>query len=236
MFLIFCVAELSAQNEHNFILNTSLGYNYVYEDKAENLPAGWPSQLSDKEINDFKLSVAIGRKLRSNFYYGLGFSLNLRKDEWNPGVNKPRYDSGFAISFSTSNSVSQRSVFGPLAYFQYNLNLSEKSRFMLTLISQYDFEKNVDEHRAFVPGTMPGNDYFTTHYTTYESKRQYFQTGLVPGFRMNIYRNFGLDFTLGSMAYRIKTAESRLPDIKKSRKFAVGFKPENWTLGFHLTF
>lgn len=236
LFLIFSIAELSAQNEHNFILNTSLGYNYSYEDKAENLPYGGTYRLSDKEINDLKLSVAIGRKLRSNFYYGLGFSLNLRKNELNPGVNKPHYDSDFGIYFETSNSVSQWSVYSPLAYLQYNLNLSEKSRFVLTLISQYDFEKNIDEHRLFVPGMMPGNDYFTTRYNIYESKRQYFQTGLVPGFRMNIYRNFGIDFTFGSIAYRIKTAESRLPDIKKSSEFTFGFKPENWTIGFHLYF
>jgi hypothetical protein len=237
MFLIFFISESIAQTEHNYILNTNLGYNYAFVDKVDEMTYDmYNMMLSEREINDLNLSVSMGRKLRSNFYYGLGFTLNLRKDELNPGVNKPHYESEMGVYLSSYNAVSQTSIYGPMAYFQYYFNLSERSFFTLTLISQYDFEKNVSEHRVFTPGIMPGNEYFTINVYSSKSKRQYFKTGLVPGFRMNIYRSFGVDITMGSMAYRIKTTESRLPDIKKSREFAIGFKPENWTIGFHLAF
>lgn len=236
LLLVFYAIELNAQTEQNYILNFNIGYNYAYEDKAENVPYGVPVELSDKEINDLTFTFTIGRKLKSNLYCGLGVSHSLFKEELNPGVNKPRYNSEIDVYFQTSNAVSKRSTYGPMAYIQYNLNLGERIRFIVSFISQYDIEKNIQEYHIFVPGMISSDDYYTTHSTFYESDRQYFKASVVPGFRINLHKNFGIDFVFGSLGYRIKTVESRLSDIKKSREFNVGFKPENWTAGLHLAF
>ncbi|TVQ15194.1 MAG: hypothetical protein EA361_06285 [Bacteroidetes bacterium] len=235
--LIFCFVEVSAQKEQNFILSTNVGYNYTYEDKSENLPVGGFFLPEDKKINDLNFSMSAGRKFSSNFYYGLGFALNMRKEEWNPDVNKPYRDKETGWTSTTSNAVSENYVYSPLAFLQYVANLGERAQVTLSLISQYDFEKSTEERKLFQPGQL-GDDNFITHTSRKESTREYFNAGLMPGFRMNLYKSFGLNIAFGSVAYRIKTAESRLPDmdIKASREFIVRFRPEDWRIGLHLTF
>ncbi|MFN2395477.1 MAG: hypothetical protein ABR597_07290 [Bacteroidales bacterium] len=233
LFLVFYFAGLSAQSEQNFILNTNIGYNYAYEDKADDYPFDMYSVPRDKTINNLEFSVAIGKKFKSNFYYGIGFALNLQKTEVYPGINKPYYDSEFGYYYRSYNNVFKDYVYSPLVYLQYITNLGERFKMTVTLISQYDFEKSFAKFTRYEPVSFEN---YTTSVNTDESKREYISALLVPGFKLNLYKSFGMNVSFGSMAYRIKTAESLLPDIKKSREFAIDFKPENWTLGFHLYF
>ncbi|MFP4060912.1 MAG: hypothetical protein ACLFUC_10560, partial [Bacteroidales bacterium] len=214
------------------------GYSYTYDDKADYPAPGGSYIPEDRKINDLDFSMSIGRKFRSNFYYGLGFALNLWQEEWNPDVNDPFRDTIHGITFSSSNAVSKNYVYSPLAYLQYVTNLGERAQVTLTLISRYDFEKATSVNKLFQPGYMGEDDNFITHTSEKESTREYFNTGLVPGFRLYLYKGFGVNIAFGSVAYRIKTAESILPDmdIKKSREFNVRFRPEDWRIGLQLAF
>jgi hypothetical protein len=236
LFFILFITELSAQTERNYIVNSDVNYNYTYMDKAENFEFGGTTILSDRKINDLKLSLAFGKKIKPNLYYGLGVMLVFRDEVENPDVDKPIYNSETGFYFSSYNSTSKSNVYSPLAFLQYNITLNERSQIRISLISQYDFERYTYERIVYDSGMFPVDDFFTTHTTSYESNRQYLKIGIVPGFSISLYKNFGMDLTLGSVGYRIKMFESRLTDIKKSREFNIGFKPENWSVGFHLTF
>ncbi len=233
LLLIFCFVEVSAETERNFIIISNVGYSYDYEDISENITSGF-FQTVDREIRDFDFSLSVGRKFGSDFYYGLGFGLNFWKEAWNPDLNKPdqNYVHGWA-------SLRKDYVYSPLAYLQYVANLVERAQVTLTLISRYDFEKSIEESTLFEPWTLVGGGHtFLTRTSGKESTRQYFNAGLVPGFRVNLSKTFGLNIAFGSLVYRVKTAESKLSDLdfKKAREFNMRFHPENWRVGFHFIF
>ncbi len=229
--LVFFFAELSAQKEQSFILSTSGRYNFAYDDTSEFY------ENEDRKINELDFSLSAGRKFRNNFYYGLGFAFNMWKEEWNPGVDKPFGDNVTGWTGTSSNAVSKNNVYSPLAFLQYVANLGERAQVTLSLISQYDFEKSTEVRKLFIPGQLD-NTNFITHTSETESLREYFNAGLVPGFRLNLYKSFGMNVAFGSVAYRVKTAESRLPDmdIKSSRNFTMKFTPGHWRIGFHFVF
>ncbi|TVQ15193.1 MAG: hypothetical protein EA361_06280 [Bacteroidetes bacterium] len=247
--IVFCFTALHAQTEQNFILSTQIGYSYTYEDKADYSTFSWESmQLTDRKINDFNFSIAIGRRIHTNFYYGLGIAWNRRKTDINPNADKPLTGiaPGYSIFYNRTNIVIKSNVISPLVYLQYFMRLSERMHFTLDLVSQYDFVKNSDEsfrhqYEPVFPG-FPKNDPTLNpviiNSDKNESDQQYFNIGIHPGFRVNLYKNFGMNVAFGSVAYRIKTADSRLPDMdfKKSREFNVTFTPENWRVGFYLAF
>ncbi|MFP4060913.1 MAG: hypothetical protein ACLFUC_10565 [Bacteroidales bacterium] len=255
LIFIFCFVELSAQTEQNFMLNTNLGYSYSYEDKADYSTYSWESMhLVDRKYNDFSYSVSIGRRLYTNFYYGLGIAWNTGKTEINPDADKPLPGTtGYSAFYNRTNIVIKSNVVSPLVYLQYFMNLSERMHFTLDLVSQYDFVKFTDDSYRYEfepvntglpdsdPTWLPGNSslhpVITGSYNE-EDDQQYFNIGIHPGFRLNVYKSFGMNVAFGSVAYRIKTAESRLPDwdFKKSREFTIKFTPENWRVGFHLAF
>lgn len=232
--LIFCFAELSAQKEQNFILSTHVGYNYTFEDKSDNFTFDFLVP-GERKIQELNLSMSVGRKFRTNFYYGLGFAINWWKDEWNPNLNEP-YPAG-QTGMASSSFVSNY-VYSPLAYLQYFANLGGRAQLTFSLISRYDFEKTTAGYKIFQPSPLNGDDDFTIRTSERETTWEFFYTGLVPGFRLNLYKSFGMNVAFGDVAYRIKTADSRLPDmdIKKSREFNVNFRPENWRMGFYLAF
>lgn len=250
---IFFFIEVSAQKEQNFILSTNMGYSYKYEDKADKSTFNYDYiYLRDRRINDFDFSVATGKRLQTNFYYGLGIAWNRRIVEINPDFGNASFDntSGYSVITSDYKIVLKTHVVSPLVYLQYYINLSERMHFTLDLVSQYDFVKFTDDSYRYEfepvytglpdskPTWLPGNNSSLLNYHSEEDDRQYFNIGIHPGFRLNVYKSFGINVAFGSVAYRIKTAESRLPDMdfKKSREFNVNFTPENWRVGFYLAF
>jgi len=245
LLLIFSYVQLTAQSEKNFIVTTSLGYNYVYEDQTENLSV-WPTtQADDRKINDLKFTVAIGRKFKTNFYYGIGLSVNTLKEEVNPDYrNFVPENTGYYQITVRGHYIMRSNVYSPMAYLQYNMDLGERFRFFIDLFGQYDFAKTTTESTVFQTGLpiyfptdslpiIPDNINFENNSTR---KQEFLTMGIVPGLKINLYKSFGMNVTLGSMAYRIKTAESRLPDTKKSREFSLRFTPDKWTVGIHLAF
>lgn len=229
--LIFSFFELSAQTEKDFILKTSIGYNYNHNyDRDISESSGY-----GEKINDLKFSLTSGKKLKSHFYYGLGLSYNAIKKELNPDSDVPMLSSSQSYFGASSyyNSISTSNVISPIIYLQYYTKLNERIYFTIDLYSKYDFYITKTESALYFPDLTNYNYDKVDGYES-EMKKQYFNIGIFPSLRINIYKNFGMDFTFGSVAYRIKTADSSINIDKKTKEFEIEFKPENWIIGFYL--
>ncbi|MDP2723316.1 MAG: hypothetical protein Q8O72_11205 [Bacteroidales bacterium] len=66
------------------------------------------------------------------------------------------------------------------------------------------------------------------------TEKEYFCFGLQPVFKLDICKNFGMELRLKLIEYTQKTYDSFINREKKTCNFEVGFKPENWMIGFYL--
>jgi hypothetical protein len=64
--------------------------------------------------------------------------------------------------------------------------------------------------------------------------KEYFCFGLQPVVKLDIYKNFGMELRLKLIEYTQKTYDSFINREMKTNNFEVGFKPENWMIGFYL--
>jgi hypothetical protein len=219
------------------MLKTSIGYNFVHNDGndvSNDIVAG--SNFGEK-INDLNFTVTAGKKLKSNFYYGLGLSYNTINQEVNPESDIPELSSSAYYTFVSSymNAVSKSNVISPIIYLQYYKSITERFYITFDLYSRYDFNQTITESTLYNPN-ISNNTYDKSSELKTEIKRQYLNFGLFPSLRVNLYKKLGMDLTFGGMEYKIKTVDSRRDIDKKTKEFNIGFNPENWIIGFYLTF
>ena len=234
--LILSFLKINAQTEKNYIIKTNLGYKYNHDDKLD-LSTNPSSFDYGKKTNDLKSSLTVGRKLNNKFYYGVGLSYNLIKTELNPESDVPASSfnpaSAVITMVSYYNEINSNHIISPLIYFQYFMNLNERFSLTIDLVTKYDFSVTKGENTLYLPDIYTYSYYAGATYSS-EVKKQFFNIGIFPSLRVNIYKNFGMDLTIGYANYKIKTNDSRLDLNKKSKEFDIDFKPENWNIGFYL--
>ena len=191
------------------------------------------------EINNaFSTSIGAGRKLKSNFYYGLGVFYNSSKHEINPDADIPDFSasSGYVQMTSYVHSVSTDKAISPFLFFQYFYDFTDWFSIAFDLYSRYDFYQNKTNRIYYTPNPEPGDyTYIKINENSTETKKQILNFGLRPSLRFKLYKNFGLDFTFGIMEYSLKIKDSRQDDLKKKTKaFRMGFAPNDWMLGVYL--
>lgn len=233
-FLFYCFLGLKAQTDKSIMLKTSIGYDYQHNDHGD-ISSDYEGPAYGEKINDLKISLLAGKKLKSHFYYGLGISYNILTQEINPENDIPELDNsaGYISVSSYVNQIASSNKISPIIYFQYFTRLNDRLYISFDLYSKYDFNVTKTESILYNPN-LSTYTYEKSFTSNTEIKRQYLNVGLFPSLRINLYKNFGVDLTFGSMEYRIKTADSRQNIDKNTKEFNLGFKPENWTIGFYL--
>lgn len=231
------VGVLNAQTDKNFILRTNFGYSYSHKDRLDAgngiASSGYYGQIN----NDFTVDFRAGKKLKSNFYYGLGFSYNALKQEINPEEDIPDFDSSSGYTIKIENyfqGVSTSKTYSPVIFFQYYFNITDRFFVSIDAYSRYDYRISKSESNyntlQYIDST-----FVVTNSSYFESTKQYLSFGICPSLRFSIIKNLGIEFIFGSLEYKQKLSDSRLPDdIKNTNEFIFGFKPENWLIGFYL--
>ena len=226
-----------AQTEKKFILRTNFGYNFSHQDNLDSRQSVDQYYPGGINTNKFNFGFTAGRKLKSNFYYGLGVFSTISKEETNPDVKFPEINGslGFISLTSYMNTVSKNSSISPVIYFQYFTNFSEKFSIAFDLYSKYTFNSNSEAGTLYLPD-IPNKQFIKSgNEIELESNQQFINVGICPSLRFNIYKNFGMELAFGKLQYSNKISDSRKEEIdNKTKEFEFGFKPENWLIGFYL--
>ncbi len=235
---IAMVVTLQAQTDRNYILRASIGYSYSHKDKIDLMDTYSSNGVYGEKDQAFYFTFRAGRKLKSNFNYGLGFSLNSSREELNPEEDFPEMDtsSGY-VSFISSRftQLTKSKTYSPSVYFEYYYDISKTFTLCVDAWSRFDIsssksEANLDTH--YLP---QDTSYIVINNTFKVSKRRYLAFGLSPSLRININKNLGLEFIFGSLEYRMKLKDSRAPkDARLGREFNFGFEPGKWRFGVYL--
>jgi hypothetical protein len=237
IFLMLSVGLLNAQTDKNYILRTNFGYSYSHKDRLD-AGNGFASSGYYGQINhDFTVDFRAGRRLKSNFYYGFGFSYNALKQEINPEEDIPDFSSSSGYIIHIENyfqGVSTSRTYSPVLFFQYYYNISDRFSVNLDAYSRYDFSISKSESNYYTLQYIDST-FVITNSSYLESTKQYLSFGINPSLRYSIVKNLGMEFVFGSLEYKQKLSESRmLDDERNSNEFIFGFKPENWLIGFYL--
>jgi hypothetical protein len=202
--LIFIVSliELNAQTDKNYILRTNFGYKYNHKDILDDIP-GYFGTIN----NDLIINLSAAKKLKTNFYYGLGLIYNVSKSEINPDSDVPKYDSsqsyGYISRRSYNNTTISDNIISPIVFIQYFMQASDRVSIAMELYLKYDFVKNSTNHIWYSPANV-----FVDEYKT-KVQKQYINLGINPTLRFYIVRNFGMEFTFGLFEYQSKVKDSR---------------------------
>lgn len=236
LFILF-VTELSAQSDKNYMIRTKLGYSNNYKDMMDESDGFTPGTVSGVINRDFKFDFDMGRKLKSNFYYGLGFSYEAIKQEYNPEnkIPDPNNNSGYSNNLTSyTNYVSRFRSYSPVIFIQYYYNITDRISINVDFYSRYNFTLTTSEANSEAYQSIDTLSLIVTR-NYKESKKQFICAGFSPSFRINIIKNLGMEFVFGSIEYKQKLKDSRAPgNIKYSNEFKIGFKPENWLIGFYI--
>ncbi len=238
LILLCSVLIANAQKEKKYILRTDFGYSYSHKDM---LDAG-SNNFGDNyfgEINSaFTTSIGAGRKLKSNFYYGLGVIYHSSKHEINPDADIPDFSGspGYIQMQSYVHSLSTDKVISPYLFLQYFYNFTDWFSIAFDLYSKYDFYQNKTNAIFYMPFNSNGDfSYVKYSENNTETKKQILNIGLRPSLRFKLYKNFGLNFAFGILEYSLKINDSRDDELeKKTNAFKIGFSPNNWLLGIYL--
>lgn len=234
----FSFYALRAQSEKGFIVETSLGYKRVHNDPVDAFRE-FSGTVYGEKINELTSVLTVGKKLKANMYYGLGLLHNANRRELNPDSDIPSWESSAGSGFVTYTSyhhfVSTSNVIGPMVYFQYFTSLTERVFLTLDFNARYDFDRTQTQSTLYNPNPFDNAYEASSEYKT-EIKKQYVNIGLFPSLRVSLYKEFGMDLTFGSIQYRAKTFDSMREMDNMTKEFTMGFKPENWMVGFYLKF
>jgi len=224
LFIFTILAELHAQNDKKYMLRADFGYYYIHKDQID-AGGGYHNDIFGEIDNNLNCKFSVGRKLKTNFYYGLGFSYRLARAEINPKEDIPEMDASTGHSNLTIivNTVNTNETYSPLVFLQYFFPVTERFQFVLDLYSRFDLALSKSESSY---GTFELNRY---------SKQQFLSCGINPLFRVNIIRNIGMELALGTIELKHKIHDSRASqNDKNSTEFILAFTPENWLIGFYL--
>ena len=236
--LLFSIVTVYAQQDKKYILRTDFGYSYSHKDMLDASTTAFGTNNFGEINNAFTTSIAAGRKLKSNFYYGLGVFYNSSKYELNPDADIPDFSgsSGYIQMHSYVHSVSMDKAISPFLFFQYFLNLTDWFSIAFDLYSKYDFYQNNTDNIFYTPNPEPGDyTYVKVNESSVETKKQILNFGIRPSLRFKLHKSFGLDFTFGIVQYSLKIKDSRQDDLDNSTtEFQLGFAPNKWMLGIYL--
>lgn len=235
LFFILSFIQLNAQTEKNYILSTSLGYHFTHNDPLDSETNTWGQQNYGEKNKEFNAQFSAGRKLKKNFYYGLGLSYKKSSYEINPDSDIPEINrsSGFVTITGYTNSISTDLMISPSIYIQYFTSFSERASILVDLYSRYDFNRTKTKNTFYSPD-IENYTYINSGEYKAELEKQNINFGIQPALRLDIVKNFGLEFKFGVIEYQHKTYDSRRNDIdKKTNSFRIGFKPENWLIGLY---
>ena len=228
--IVFSFIQLNAQTDRNNILSTNFNYNFNHKDYLDD-GEYLNGIFNGVKNNDLNFNTSVGRKLKTNFYYGVGLSYKVSKQEINPDSDIPEY-SGTVNSYW--NMISKDNTISPIIFIQYFNNLSDRFCIAIELFSKYDFNNNITRNTRYDPD-FTSYTYIETSKHKTEEQKQDIHLGIRPSIKFNIIENFGMEFTFGILEYSRKIMDSRRDDIdKKTEEFELGFKPENWLIGFYL--
>lgn len=229
LLLSFILVQLHAQTDKNFIIRTHFGGNFAHND---NLDAN--ANNYGEKYRHVIFVASVGRKVKNNYYCGLGLSYGHSGQEINPNSDVPAITNlPGSVAQSYLNSLSTTHVISPLIFVQYFSTLSDKLVVYIDLYTKYEFNNNKTELTSYYPNTSNSTYMKGDEYTT-EFKKQYINLGLQPGLRLNVFKSLGVEFKFGLINYQRKTHDSRAKDIeKRTSDFQFGFKSENWLIGFY---
>jgi len=231
---IFSYLGLSAQTNKNFLLRTNLGYNFSHVDAADAGYYDFGNSVYGEKINDFAYNISAGKKFQTNFYYGVGLLYNITKQEINPDSDIPMNITSAAFTINYNNSVYMDNTISPFIFIQYFNNITDRFSVAFDLYSKYDFSESSLNRTSYIIN-VTNHNVINDGESHSEIKKEYLSFGILPSLRFTIIKNFGMDFTFGIMEYRLKTKDSRLDNPEnQSKEFKIGFKPENWLIGFYL--
>lgn len=229
------LVQLEAQTDKNFILILDQGYYYQHKDNIDASNALYGSNQFGEKINDLTFNFYAGKKFKSHFYYGLGLSYCNFTDELNPNADVPAISEsiGYGNILGYSNKKEIQNEISPLIFFQYFTNISNRITIAVEFYSKYSFNKTETNHLHYEV------DSASYSYVIYEeihenTEKEYFCFGLQPVFKLDIYKNFGMELRLKLVEYTQKTYDSVIDREKKTSNFEIGFKPENWLIGFYI--
>ncbi len=236
LIFVFSTIGLNAQTNKNYIVRTNFGYHYNHNDLLDSKRDNFNQVNFGEIMHELNFTVSGGKSFKENFYYGLGLSSNYTKHEINPDSDRPEIpdNSGMVSMTSYYNSISIDNSLSPMIFIQYFYNITERFSIAIELNSKYDFNKNITKSLHYNPDIsnysyVKGNEYKT------EVKKQYLNIGVQPSLRLDISKNVGLEFIIGSIMYNQKIKDTRYNNAdKKTKEFDINFKPENWLIGFYL--
>jgi hypothetical protein len=214
-----------AQNDRNYILRMNLGGHISHRDflvSQNNFLNTYRVDLFGETLNNWNFNFSGGKSFKSNYYFGLGFFFDLSKKEFKTGSNVP----------NINYSVLTNKVIGPLIFFQYFTQISDRFTIAIELNSKYYFNQENGKTKTLYPG-IPRNSFQRET----EIIKQNISFGLLPSLRYNIVKNFGLELTFGLFAYKQKLNVN--PDIDpeiKTKGFVMDFKPDKWLIGVYQKF
>ena len=236
LIFILIFIQLNGQTEKNYILATNFGYNFTHNDNLDSEIDNRGQNNFGEKNKEFNFSFNVGRKLKKCFYYGLGLSYEKLYQEVNPDTDIPGINEspGFVAMTSYTNSISTDIKISPFIYIQYFNNISDRVSISVDLYTKYDFN-TIKTKNIFYRPDITNNTHVISDESETEIEKKNINVGLQPALRFNIFKGFGLEFKVKMIEYRHKTYDSRRNDIdKKTNDLKIGFKPDNWLIGFYL--
>lgn len=158
------------RKKKDYLLRTNFGFSFAHEDMLDAGASNLGQDYYGIFKSDLTYSLNGGRKLASNFYYGLGLNYNRLKQEINPAddipENKGSY--GFQSMRSYVNSLSVNETISPFVFVQYFTNMSDRFSVAIDVYSQYDFSTNKTNYYHFSPDIINQTYERTGEYKTSE--------------------------------------------------------------------
>jgi len=235
LIFVLGLVHLEAQTDKKYILILDQGYYYQHKDNIDASTALYGSNQFGEKINDLTFNFYAGKKFKSHFYYGLGLSYHNFTDELNPKIDVPDINEsiGYGNISEYSYKKETQNEISPLIYFQYFANISNRITIAVDFYSKYSFNKTETNHLHYEV------DSASYSYVNYEgihenTEKEYFCFGIQPVFKLDIYKYFGMELKLNLVEYTQKTYDSVIDKEKKTSNFEIGFKPENWLIGFYI--
>ncbi|MCF8230630.1 MAG: hypothetical protein K9J27_00470 [Bacteroidales bacterium] len=253
-------------SKNQYLIETNFGYSYDHKDSPDTEGPVYNDPIFGVITSDFSVSLNLSKKFKTQFRYGIGASFNRSKKEINPESDVPEPGDG-STGWNNSyigytNSVTQSTSFSPMAFVQYSKKLADNFSLTFDLYSRYDFVNeevkrklnsqtgiyvgdSIDYGEIIGGGGIIGNDSIgngngipvSSLNSEQTTEKHYFNLGLIPSFRYQMFDNAGVDFSFGLLQYRHKVKDSRNDQAEnRTSEFRTSFAPENWTIGFWMTF
>ncbi len=226
--------DVKAQLAHDYILKMNGSYSSIRKDIFDLNPLYTPPAniynygLISRNVES---GVSLGKKIKTNLYYGVGLSYQKNREDLNPIKYIPSRNQCPGGCSSYSNSLVTSKTLSPSVFLQYNAAILEKVYFVFDVYSAYRWETSFDSRRLYVSNQGLG-EFILLSQSEEEIKKQWLSIGLMPSIRVNIYKNFGVDLGLGVLQYSQKTRDSRKQDLSnKTNQFELSLRPEHWTIG-----